>query len=181
MRLTICLSFVSFSRGRKLEIVKEKNNYNPVFENNVIKQTKDKTSPTPCLFVTFKLPLSIGKFRTMEKIRVIIAYKDYFESFLKEQNEKVQNKIYKILEIIEMQQLIPTQYLKHITGTEGLYETRFQLGSDIWRVFCFFDTDKLVILLNGFQKKSQKTPTKEINKAKSLMKEYYIEKEKNNE
>ena len=44
-----------------------------------------------------------------------------------------------------------------IVGTDGLYEARIQLGSNIWRVFCFFDNDKLVILLNGFQKKTQKT------------------------
>ena len=66
--------------------------------------------------------------------------------------------------------------MKHIADTDGLYETRIQLGSDIWRVFCFFDNDKLVILLNGFQKKTQKTPKKEINKALRLMLEYYEQK-----
>jgi len=59
--------------------------------------------------------------------------------------------------------------LKHIANTEGLYEARIQLGSNIWRVFCFFDNDKLVILLNGFQKKTQKTPKGEINKDLRLM------------
>ena len=109
----------------------------------------------------------------MEKIRVIIAYKNYFEDFLKEQPVKVQNKIFKILEAIETLERIPTNYLKLIVGTNGLYETRIQLGSDIWRVFCFFDKGKLVILLNGFQKKTQKTPKSEIDKAIILMKEYY--------
>ena len=109
----------------------------------------------------------------MEKIREIIAYKNYFEDFLKEQPIKVQNKIFKILEAIETLERIPTNYLKFIVGTSGLYEARIQLGSDIWRVFCFFDRRKLVILLNGFQKKTQKTPKNEIEKAISLMKEYY--------
>ncbi len=59
---------------------------------------------------------------------------------------------------------------------KGLYEARIKLGSDIWRVFCFFDKGKLVILLNGFTKKTQKTPKKEIDKAVRLMKEYYEEK-----
>lgn len=109
----------------------------------------------------------------MEKIREIIAYKNYFEDFLVQQPIKVQDKIFKILEAIETLERIPTTYLKLIVGTNGLYEARIQLGSDIWRVFCFFDRGKLVILLNGFQKKTQKTPPKEIEKAKHLMKEYY--------
>jgi len=109
----------------------------------------------------------------MEKIRVVIAYKNYFVDFLSIQPIKVQNKIFKIIEAIETLERIPTTYLKHIEETNGLYEARIQLGSDIWRVFCFFDKGKLVILLNGFQKKTQKTPKKEIEKAIILMKEYY--------
>jgi phage-related protein len=109
----------------------------------------------------------------MEKIREIIAYKNYFGDFLKEQPIKVQDKIFKILEAIETLERIPTIYLKQIAETKGLYEARIQLDSDIWRVFCFFDKGKLVILLNGFQKKTQKTPKKEIEKAMILMTEYY--------
>jgi phage-related protein len=109
----------------------------------------------------------------MEKVREIIAYKNYFEDFLKEQPIKVQNKIFKIIEAIETLERIPTNYLKLIVGTSVLYEERIQLGSDIWRVFCFFDKGKLVILLNGFQKKTQKTPKNEIEKAITLMTEYY--------
>ncbi|WP_026473245.1 type II toxin-antitoxin system RelE/ParE family toxin [Alkaliflexus imshenetskii] len=112
----------------------------------------------------------------MERIRTVIAYKDYFKEFLIEQPQKVQDKIFKIIEIIEFQQRIPEKYLKHIDGTKGLYEARIKLGSDIWRVFCFFDKGKLVILLNGFQKKTQKTPKSEIEKAEKLMKEYFNEK-----
>jgi phage-related protein len=63
-------------------------------------------------------------------------------------------------------------------GTDGLYEARIQLGSNIWRVFCFFDKGKLVVLLNGFAKKTQKTPANEIIKALSLMKAYYQQKNK---
>lgn len=89
----------------------------------------------------------------VDKIREIVAYKNYFEDFLKAQNLKVQKKIYKILNIIETIQHVPKQYLKHITGTNGLYEARISLGSNIWRVFCFFDGGHLVILLNGLQKR----------------------------
>ncbi|HNV63239.1 MAG TPA: type II toxin-antitoxin system RelE/ParE family toxin [Candidatus Cloacimonas acidaminovorans] len=109
----------------------------------------------------------------MEKIREIIAYKNYFEDFLKKQPIKVQNKIFKILEAIETLERIPTTYLKSIVETKGLYEARIQIGTDTWRVFCFFDKRKLVILLNGFQKKTQKTPKSEIEKATKLMMEYY--------
>jgi len=65
-----------------------------------------------------------------------------------------------------------------LVGTNGLYEARIQLGSDIWRVFCFFDKGKLVILLNGFTKKTQKTPKNEIEKALQLMQKYYDTKKK---
>lgn len=109
----------------------------------------------------------------MEKIREIIAYKHYFEEFLLQQPVKVQDKIYKILEAIETLERVPENYLKMVSGTIGLFEARIQLGSDIWRVFCFFDKGKLVILLNGFQKKTMKTPKSEIEKAKQLMNEYY--------
>jgi len=112
----------------------------------------------------------------MKKVREVVAYKNYFEDFLKKQTVKVQNKIFKVIEAIETLERIPERYLKHLSGTDGLYEARIQLGSNIWRVFCFFDKGRLVILLNGFQKKTQKTPRKEIDKAIALMKQYYDEK-----
>lgn len=114
----------------------------------------------------------------MERIRTVIAYKDYFKNFLLEQPQKVQDKIFKIIEIIEYQQRIPERYLKHIEGHKALYEARITLGSNIWRVFCFFDQGQLVILLNGFQKKTQKTPKSEIDKAIALMQEYFNDKNK---
>jgi phage-related protein len=110
------------------------------------------------------------------RIREVRAYKNYFSDFLLRQPAKVQNKIYKIIEAIETLERIPVNYLKSIEGSRGLYEARIQLGSNSWRVFCFFEEDKLIILLNAFQKKSQKTPINEINKAIGLMKQYYEEK-----
>ena len=112
------------------------------------------------------------------KIRKVIAYKNYFENFLKNQSLKVQDKIFKVIEAIETLERVPKKYLKAITGTKGLYEARISLASNIWRVFCFFDEEKLVILLNGFTKKTQKTPKKEIDKAIRLMADYYNEKKK---
>jgi len=100
----------------------------------------------------------------VNKIREVVAYKEHFENFLKKQPIKVQNKIFKIIEAIETLERIPANYLKPITGTKGLYEARISLSSNIWRVFCFFDKGRLVILLNGFTKKKQKTPKREIEK-----------------
>ena len=114
----------------------------------------------------------------MEKVREVIAFKNYFENFLKQQPKKVQNKIFKIIEAIETLEKVPDNYLKALQGTNGLFEARIQLGSNIWRVFCFFDKGKLVVLLNGFTKKTQKTPPNEIAKALSLMNEYYEQKNK---
>lgn len=110
------------------------------------------------------------------KVREVIAFKNYFEDFLLEQPRKVQDKIFKIIEAIETLERVPSNYLKHLVGTNGLYEARIQLGSNIWRVFCFFDGDKLVVLMNGFQKKSQKTPKNEIERALKIMDEYYKQK-----
>lgn len=82
------------------------------------------------------------------------------------------------MDIIEQIDRIPITYLKYIEGTDGLFEIRVQLGNNIFRIFCFFDGNKLVVLLSGFQKKTQKTPPDEINKAVRLKAEYYNEKEK---
>ena len=113
-----------------------------------------------------------------KKVRQVVEYENHFSDFLKKQSQKVQNKIFKIIEAIEILERIPSNYLKALKGTDGLYETRIKLGSDIWRVFCFFDDGKLVILLNGFIKKTQKTPKNEIDKALKLMQKYYNEKTK---
>ncbi len=111
-----------------------------------------------------------------EKFRTVITYKNYFEEFLRKQKQKVREKITWTFLLIEEVKIIPEKYLKHLEGTEGLYEIRIQLGNDIFRIFCFFDKGKLVVLANGFQKKSQKTPKQEITIALKIMKEYYEDK-----
>ena len=112
----------------------------------------------------------------MEKVRTVITYGDYFYDFYLKQPRKVQVKIAKIIEAIEILPVVPANYLRLIENTDGLYEARIQLGNNIFRVFCFFDGNKFVVLLTGFQKKTQKTPPSEIEKAMKLMKQYYIEK-----
>lgn len=110
------------------------------------------------------------------KVREVVTYKKYFEDFFREQPQKVKDKIIKVLDIVERIDRIPATYFKYIEGTNGLFEVRVQLGNNIFRIFCFFDGERLVVLLSGFQKKTQKTPMGEITKAIKLMKEYYNEK-----
>ena len=107
--------------------------------------------------------------------RSIIFYKHYFEEFYWTQEEKIRMKIDFVLNIIRDLDQIPEQYFKHLKNTDGLYEARIKLGSNIFRIICFFDKGNLVVLLNGFQKKSKKTPKKEIELAERLKKEYYEE------
>ena len=111
-----------------------------------------------------------------EKYRHILFYKGYFQEFFTKQSEKVKTKIVWTLELIQEIQRIPETYLKHIEDTEGLYEIRVQSGRDIFRIFCFFDEGKLVVLANGFRKKTQKTPSNEINLALKIKLEYENEK-----
>ena len=84
-------------------------------------------------------------------------------------------KIVWTFELIEDLKRVPETYLKHIDHTDGLFEIRVQQGSDIFRIFCFFDQGQLVVLANGFQKKTQKTPKKEIEKALKIKAEYESE------
>ena len=110
------------------------------------------------------------------KIRTAFYYKNYFFDFYNLQRPRVRNKILKTIKLIEDLRIVPDKFLKHITGTIGLYEIRVKVGSDIFRIFCFFDSDNLIILINGFQKKTQKTPDSEIKKALQLKSEYENEK-----
>ena len=109
----------------------------------------------------------------MKSQRQIIFFERYFLDFYLEQNEKVQEKIEYVFKVIKTVQNVPAKFLDHVTGTAGLFEIRIESEGNIFRIFCCFDKGNLVVLFNGFQKKTQKTPTKEIEKAKHLMKEYY--------
>jgi len=112
----------------------------------------------------------------MTKKRELLFYKDYFRDFYRSKSKKVQKKIIWTLRIIEDLERVPDIYLKHLESTDGLYEIRVQFGNDIYRIFCFFDELRIVVVGHGFQKKTQKTPTNEIERAKKIRKEYYDEK-----
>jgi phage-related protein len=110
------------------------------------------------------------------KQRKIIFYKDYFQEFFVKQRPKVQDKIIWTFELIEDLQRVPETYLKHLENSKGLYEIRVQSGNDIFRIFCFFDQGNLIVLANGFQKKTQKTPKNEIELALKIKAAYENEK-----
>lgn len=112
--------------------------------------------------------------------RKIILHKKYFYDFYEIQTEKVKDKIDYVLDLIRKVQRVPETFLKHLVGTEGLYEIRVKSGSGIYRIFCFFDEGKLVVLINAFHKKTQKTPKRDLELALKLKEEYFKEKENGN-
>jgi len=111
-------------------------------------------------------------------MRILEPYKDYFWEFYNPLNQKVKDKVDYVLQIIISVQKVSTKFFKHLE--DGIYEIRIEVGSDIYRIFTFFDDNKLVILLHGFQKKTKKTPRKEIERAKKLRSDYYADKESKN-
>jgi len=105
--------------------------------------------------------------------RKIGIYKNYFWDFYKKQNPKVQLKIDWTIELIRTTPIVPKKFFKKMKSTDDLWEIRVDADKGIYRIFSFFDNGDLVILLNGFQKKTQKTPKNEIKRAERLKKEYY--------
>jgi phage-related protein len=117
----------------------------------------------------------------MNTQRNIIFHKHHFVDFYVEQSERVQEKIDYVFKIVRTVQKVPKKFLDHITGTDGLYEIRIEFESNIYRIFCCFDKGNIIVLFNGFQKKSQKTPNKEIEMALKLKDEYFNLNESKNE
>jgi phage-related protein/DNA-binding XRE family transcriptional regulator len=97
--------------------------------------------------------------------RQVIAFKRYFLNFYESQVDNVQAKIEWTLQLIRTTQQVPEKYFKHMEETKGLFEIRVEVGNNIFRIFSFFDKGNLVVLGNGFQKKTQKIPKTEIEKA----------------
>ncbi|WP_195406381.1 type II toxin-antitoxin system RelE/ParE family toxin [Bacteroides congonensis] len=112
-------------------------------------------------------------------VRQVVAYSKYFKEFKKSLSKEVLRKIYQIFIYIMTLEQVPTKYLKAITNVKGLFEIRIEEGGNIYRIFCCMDEGNLVILFNGFQKKTQKTPVGEIEKAQRIMEEYFAQKDNN--
>ena len=105
--------------------------------------------------------------------RQIIFHGNYFIDFYKKQDEKVKSKIKYVLELIKQVDKVPAKFLAPMVGSEGLYEIRIEFQSNIFRIFCCFDKGNLVVLFNAFQKKTQKTPKEELDRARRLKEEYF--------
>jgi len=110
----------------------------------------------------------LGEFK-----REIGFYENHFKNFYLKQSLIVRKKIDWTLLLLRNTRIVPKKFLKKLTNADGLWEVRISAGNGIFRIFCFFDKGNLIILLSGFQKKTQKTLTKEIKKAERLKKEYY--------
>ncbi|GHT14976.1 hypothetical protein AGMMS4956_13970 [Bacteroidia bacterium] len=110
--------------------------------------------------------------------RTIITYGGYFERFLATLAPKVVVKLQYIIALLETVDRMPTKFIKHLR--DGLYELRIEYEGNIYRVFFIFDEGQVVVLFNGFQKKTQKTPIGEIEKALSLKEAYYADKQSRN-
>ena len=109
--------------------------------------------------------------------RRIIFYNDHFITFYTALKDEVRRKINQVLKLVETQEQIPKKFFRAIETVEGLFEIRVEMESNIYRIFCCFDKGNLVVLFNGFQKKSQKTPQDQIARAERLKNEYFKEKE----
>ena len=109
-------------------------------------------------------------------IRDIYYYKNFYLDFFETLKPDVKRKFNWSLKLIATIERVPVKYFNHMENTSGLFEIRVEVGSDIYRVFSFFDKGRLIILLNGFQKKSRKTPKGEIELAEKFKKQYFDEK-----
>lgn len=110
-------------------------------------------------------------------IRKVISYREYFRDFLKAQEDKVQEKILYVLDLVRFEHQVPKKFFKMLENTDGIYEVRVITTFKSIRILCFFDEGNLVVLVNCFVKKTQKTPRSEIKLAEKLKKEYLKEKD----
>jgi phage-related protein len=108
--------------------------------------------------------------------RKIIIYGDYFDNFYLSLDQDIQDKIDWVFQMVKTVDHIPKKFFQHLESTDGVYEIRVEFESNIYRILCFLDEGYLVVLINTFQKKSQKTPKAEIDLAKKLKKQYFIDK-----
>ena len=114
---------------------------------------------------------------SLEQVREVLTYGEDFTDFYRKLDKKTRLKVDWTINLLENFDIVPTKYFKYLTGTDGIWEIRVEYTSNIYRILCFFDQGKLIVVTNGFQKKTQKTPKKEIERALRLKKQYFDEKE----
>ena len=108
--------------------------------------------------------------------REIVFYGSYFLNFYSKQDAKTKQKIDFVLDLIRNIERVPIKFLKYLEGSDGIYEVKVRTSTKSIRIFCFFDSGSLVILINSFVKKTAKTPKKELKEATKLKEEYFVEK-----
>ena len=118
------------------------------------------------------------KFASMKQERTISAYGTYFSDFIDSLKEEEARKVFYVIDMLKTQERVSSKFVSYIR--EEIYELRAEHNGNIFRVFFIFDKGNVVILFNGFQKKTQKTPKREIDMAIKLKKEYYEDKQQNN-
>ena len=111
-----------------------------------------------------------------EFMRRVVVFEEHFKDFRKTLDRETLKKMYQVLTLIMVVDVIPAKFLQSVKGRPGLYEIRLEYEGNIYRVFCCFDEGNLIILFNGFQKKTQKTPIEQIDMAEALMKRYFEQK-----
>ena len=111
-------------------------------------------------------------------VRNIFYYRNYYLDFFDNLKPEVKKKFNWTLQLISIIERVPEKYFRHMTGSSGIFEIRVEIASNIFRVFSFFDKEQLIVLVNGFQKKTRKTPKKELKLAEKLKKQYFDEKGK---
>ncbi len=109
----------------------------------------------------------------MAGIRDIVYLRNYFLDFYEAQIPAVQKKIDWTLDVIREFRIVPEQYLDSMEGYPGMFNVRVAFGGRIFRAFCLFDEGNLVVLLHGFEKKTQTTPRRELDRALRIQREYY--------
>lgn len=105
--------------------------------------------------------------------RTLTVFENHFWEFFNALPNEAQMKFEYILEIVISTPKVPRKFFKHVN--EGIFEIRLASRGNSYRVFCFFENDNMVVLLNGFTKKTQKIPRNQIHKAKKLRKKYFNE------
>ncbi len=109
--------------------------------------------------------------------KTVIFYRTFagkcpIQEFLDSLPGKAAQKVTWVLNLIENLDFVPSTYFKKLVNTEEIWECRIQVGSDAYRVFCFFDGHSIVVLTHGLIKKTQKTPRREIERAETFRRDY---------
>ena len=94
------------------------------------------------------------------------------QEFLDSLSGKVAQKVAWVLGLVEDLEVVPSTYFKKLVSTDEIWECRIQLGSNAYRIFCFFDDNSVVVLTNGLIKKTQKTPQLEIERTEAYRRDY---------